>query len=122
ILLDEIEGIVVSQLRGPLPRLIEKSELLKLAKVSTQFEWGSFYMFSNEQTAKKLFNNMKTTNKSQANFYRKMVSMANVTVRLFDNRSFIIYSNKREVLELIKGLYREVDIGEGTLDQLKFYS
>lgn len=121
IVVDGVAGAVCEKLTEKLTEIFELSEFKQLAELSVQFEFGTFYLFSEKNRAQKLIQQITSMQSPDTTFFNKTVIKAVTTIKAFDNMSFIVYTNRENLAPLIKKIYPEAKIKSKNLQQLEFY-
>jgi hypothetical protein len=123
IVVDRLDGAIGQELHDArMPKIYSIKEFCRIVKSAIQFDWGDFYLFPEKTEAEVLVSQILKMKVQNSEFYQKTVVYSLATIRAFDSTSFIIYTNKKEIMERIKEKYPDAKIENKTLEELEFYS
>ena len=101
------------------PLLVDLKTFTKLAKQVAQFDWGYFFLCFNKINAEKILSAINSKEPTQFDYVD--IPDTSTTVRIFDNTSFIIYTNRLGVVETIRKQYPTAEIEQKDIEKLEFY-
>ncbi len=111
VILDDIDGAVVSPLIQKEGIALKLDELLDMLPGVVQFDWGNFFLFKNYP---------EHWNQSNERSYPDLIAQTDTTIRAVDDTYLYIYTPYLEVVDLIKEIYDVESIKEGLLSELDY--
>ena len=115
LVINDLDGAIGEKLyQMRLPKIMNLKTFKEVAKNTFQFDWGDFYLFDKKSEATKL---KKLIEKiaPHKDFYYKTIPFALTTVRVFDDWTLIVYTNRKEIFSLVKKHYANNIIPTGLL-------
>jgi len=120
--LDYITGAVDDYLyTATYPMIMAFKQFLNIARPATQFDWAYLYLFEKKENAECFVKQMKLIEPPFPEYFNKLAEYFRTLVVVFDDTSFIIYTQNKSLKDMIKTKYINATIKERTIDQLEFY-
>ena len=111
VILDDIHGAVISNLKSIENKVIEMDEFLKIVVLVKQFDWGNFFLFKNYPE--------KWKNTPQMS-YPELIIQTDTTVRAIDDGYIYIYTPNICIINTIKANYEIETFKSNSLEKLDY--